>query len=127
METMRVQTTKQNQKQNKTKNLLERCEAVNGEGVGLDGAAVEQHFADVEARGSDLGCEDELRRGGDHVHVVSRSDQVPHHLQEERTEEGRGVRRRDGIARGHQGGGVGREGRRTSRARVACPKPWPVM
>ena len=88
-------------KQTNKKNLLERGEAVDGEGVGLDGAAVEQHFADVEARGSDLGCEDELRRGGDHVHVVSRGDQVPHHLQEQQTEEGRRVRKRDRITRGH--------------------------
>ena len=60
--------------------LLEGCEAVDGERVGLHGAAVEQDPADVEAGGVDLGGEDELRRGGDHVHVVPRADQVPHHL-----------------------------------------------
>lgn len=61
--------------------LLERCESVDGERVGLHGAAVEQDPPDVEAGGVDLGGEDELRRGGDHVHVVARADQVPHHLE----------------------------------------------
>jgi len=61
--------------------LFERGEAVDGERVGLDGAAVEQDLADVEAGGADLGGEDELRRGGDHVHVVPRGDQVPHDLE----------------------------------------------
>jgi len=63
----------QNRAKNK-KNLLERGEAVDGEGVGLDGATVEQDLADVEAGGGDLGGEDELRRSGDHVHVVPRGD-----------------------------------------------------
>lgn len=61
--------------------LLEGGEPVDGERVGLHGAAVEQDPADVEAGGVDLGGEDELRRGGDHVHVVPRADQVPHHLE----------------------------------------------
>jgi len=85
--------------------LLERGEAVDGERVGLDGAAVEQDLADVEAGGADLGGEDELRRGGDHVHVVPRGDQVPHDLQRTHA---------DGITRSGQTRGGWREtGRRT--------------
>jgi hypothetical protein len=86
------------------KNLLERGEAVHGEGVGLDGAAVEQDLADVEAGGGDLGGEDELGRGGDHVHVVPRGDQVPHHL--ERMGSGNGTRRHQ-AGKPQAGGGSG--------------------
>lgn len=68
-------------------NLLERGEAVDGEGVG--GAAVEHDLldlVDVEPRRCVLGGE--LRRGGDHVHVVPRGEQGPHHLRGERKEDG---------------------------------------
>lgn len=116
------------------RNLLERGEAVDGEGVGLDGAAVEQDLADVEAGGGDLGGEDELRRGGDHVHVVPRGDEVPHDLRKGKRTRPRGGRKRNNHARQAQSaGGAGREENRsgggsgTSRARVAWPKPWPVM
>ena len=60
--------------------LLQGSEGVDGERVGLDGAAVEQDPADAEARGPHLGGEDELRHGRRHVHLVPRRDQVPHHL-----------------------------------------------
>jgi hypothetical protein len=65
--------------------LEEGGEGVDGEGVGLDGAAVEDGPADVEealgGRGArQLGGEDELRHRRGHVHLVPRRDQVPHHL-----------------------------------------------
>jgi hypothetical protein len=92
-------------------NLFERGEAVDGERVSLDGAAVEQDLADVEAGGADLGGEDELRRGGDHVHVVPRGDQVPHHLQRTHADgithsgQSRGGRRETGGRTGPRGRG----------------------
>jgi hypothetical protein len=100
-------------------NLLEGGEAVDGEGVGLDGSAVEQDLADVEAGGGDLGGEDELRRGGDHVHVVARGDQVPDNLE-----------RAGGVAEAVAGDVVGedevlrrRRGQRL--VGVASPNPHP--
>ena len=109
-----VQTTEQSPKEQTFSS-----EAVHGEGVGLDGAAVEQDLADVEARGGDLGGEDELGRGGDHVHVVPRGDQVPHHL--ETMGSGNGTRRHQAgkpQAGGGSGGGPrGRGWRARSRGR----------
>lgn len=60
--------------------LLQRAERVDGERIGLHGAAVEYDPADAEARGPHLGGEDELRHGRRHVHLVPRLDQVSHHL-----------------------------------------------
>ena len=62
------------------RNLLEGGEGVNGEWVGLDGAAVEEDLADVDAGRAQLGGEDEPRHRRRHVHLVPRRDQVPHHL-----------------------------------------------
>lgn len=64
-------------------NLLQRGEGVDGERIGLDGAAVEDGPADAEARGPHLGGEDELRHGRRHVHLVPGRDQVAHHLRSE--------------------------------------------
>lgn len=99
-------------------NLLEGGEAVDGEGVGLDGAAVEQDLPYVEAGGGDLGGEDELGRGGDHVHVVARGDQAPDHLE-----------RAGGVAEAMAGDVVGedevlrRRGHRHRLVAVASPNP----
>ena len=70
--------------QGNKKNLLDRGEAVDGQGVG--GAAFEHDLldlADVQPRRCNLGGADQLGRGGDHMNVVPRGEQVLHHLRGE--------------------------------------------